>query len=144
MPAGAYNRATLISFGLAAAAAIAATALPLCSQMTLDTAAGVAGGGAAAPAEFHRVHCGLSSKQVLIVWLPVLFSGVAVAAGSTAAAAVVRFVAATMLAGFVIVAGFSIGLLYAPAAAAMMVAARIGHAPHGRSSTRAPAPARQA
>ena len=126
MTSGAHHRVATIALVLAAAAAIAATALPMCSSHVLTESASVSTGIVTASAEFRRVHCGLSAYQVMLAWLPVVVSGIAVALRTTAAAGIARFVAAAMLVGFVIIAGFSIGLLYAPAAAAMMVAARIG------------------
>lgn len=132
MVTGAHNRAVLIAVVLAAAAALAVTALPLCSLAGMDMAMDITTGGVPAATEFRRVHCVLSPNELLITWLPVGISGVALALSRTAAAGVARFVAAAMLLGFVIIAGFSIGLLYAPAAAAMIVAARTGQSAERR------------
>jgi hypothetical protein len=127
------NRSALISLAAAAAAAIAAMSLPMCAQVATDMAAV----GETFATEFRRVHCDVSPAQVMITWLPVVISGVVVVMRTTAAAGTARFIAAAMLVGFVIVAGISIGLLYLPGAAAMVVAARAGHLERRAATSRA-------
>lgn len=122
------RRALLVAPGLAVVAAVAAVFAPL--QQTVASQSGP--GPQTLELEYARRSL-LQTEGVsvlLAAGLPVLVALVPLVFGAGRQARRAAVVSAVLLGGFVVVAGFSIGLFYLPAALAAIVVARRTPAPH--------------
>jgi hypothetical protein len=124
------RKALLVAPGLALLAAVAAVCLPLQHSVVSQS-----GPGPLQTLELETAYRSLLQTEgasvLVAAGLPVLvaLAPLAFAAGRHARRA--EIASAVLLAGFVVVAGFSIGLFYLPAALAAAVVARRPAAPAG-------------
>lgn len=116
------RRVVVIAIALAAAAAAAWTFLPLAASYT-TTSAAFPGGSVPPEISMQRSVAWDSAWMLAVIWAPVLVAAAPLLGGSARSETAVTVLAAILLAAFVVVAGFSIGLFYAPAAVAMAIAA---------------------
>lgn len=112
----------LLAFALAVAAAAAWTFLPLGVSHTTTTSV-FPGGGVEPVTTIQSSRAWHSPRVLFIIWLPVLVASAPLLRGSHRFDVAVTVIAAVLLSTFVVIAGFSIGLFYAPAAVVMSIAA---------------------
>ena len=125
---GVMRRALLVAPGLALLAAVAAVCLPLQHSVVSQS-----GPGPLQTMELETAYRSLLQTEgvsvLVAAGLPVLVALVPLAFAAGRHARRAEIVSAVVLGGFVVVAGFSIGLFYLPAALAAALVARRSAAP---------------